>query len=165
MKISADKVVSIDYTLKDDDGDVVDSSEGQQPLQYLHGHGQIVPGLERELEGRENGDAFQVKVPPAQGYGDHDPEKVIHVPRSDLPADLDPQPGMRLVAEGPNDEQVPLWIVEVSAGDVTMDANHPLAGQTLHFDIQIRDVRDATDEEKTHGHAHEPGGGHGHSHE
>jgi FKBP-type peptidyl-prolyl cis-trans isomerase SlyD len=157
MKIARDSVVSIDYTLTDDKGEVLDSSKGQKPLDYLHGHGQIVPGLERELEGKQLGDSFKVDVAPKDGYGEHNPRRIVQVPRTELPSDLAPEIGMQLAAEGPDGEVVPLWITAVTDSQVTLDGNHPLAGQTLHFAIDIRGVREATKEELTHGHVHGPG--------
>lgn len=160
MKITANTVVSIDYTLTDDDGEIIDTSKGQAPLTYLHGHGQIVAGLERHLEGRESGDSLQADIAPADAYGEYDSGKVLRVPRGELPEDLTPEVGMRLLAEGPNGESVPLWVVEVSPSEVTLDGNHPLAGQTLHFAVDVREVRQATEEELEHGHVHGPGGEH-----
>ena len=160
MKIGADLVVSVDYTLKNDAGEILDTNQGHPPLQYLHGHGEIVPGLEQALEGKETGDSVQVKVDSADGYGPHDEGKIIRVPRAMLPDDLEPEIGMQLLAEGPKGEQFPLRIVELSPQEATLDGNHPLAGQTLHFDVSIRGVRAATEEELEHGHAHEPGHSH-----
>jgi FKBP-type peptidyl-prolyl cis-trans isomerase SlyD len=160
MKATKDSVVSIDYTLTNEAGEVLDTSNGGEPLDYLHGHGQIVPGLERELEGKRAGDSFQIKVSPADGYGDHDHRKVMTVPRKQLPKGLAPEVGMQLTAQGPNGEQIALWIVEVSDREIKVDANHPLAGQTLHFDVAVRSVREASEEELEHGHVHGEGGHH-----
>lgn len=158
MKIARNAIVSFDYTLTDDDGEVLDTSSGGEPLRYLHGYGQIVPGLERQLEGRMAGDSLQISVPPAEGYGEHDPAKVVTLPRANLPAGLEPEIGMQLAAEGPRGEHIPLWITDFSDDQVTVDANHPLAGRTLHFQIDVREVREATREELEHGHVHGPGG-------
>lgn len=159
MKIAADTVVTLEYTLTDDSGEVIDASDGE-PLEYLHGQGQLVPGLERQLEGHKAGETLAVDVLPAEGYGDHEPARVVQVERNELPADLDPEVGMELNTEGPNGEPITLWITDVSETEITLDGNHPLAGQTLHFNIEVRAVRAATEEELTHGHVHGPGHDH-----
>jgi FKBP-type peptidyl-prolyl cis-trans isomerase SlyD len=160
VKATADRVVSIDYTLTDDEGEVLDTSSGGEPLVYLHGRGQIVPGLERAIEGREAGESLEVEVAARDGYGDRDESKVMQMPRSELPKGLSPEVGMELAAEGPRGEVIPVWLTEVDDASVTLDANHPLAGQTLHFRVEIREVRAATSEELAHGHVHGPGGHH-----
>ena len=159
MKIGAGTVVAIDYTLTDDSGEVIDSSDGE-PLEYLHGSGQIVPGLERELEGRQAGESVKVKVAPADGYGDHDPNRIVEIERAELPEDLEPELGMELCTEGPEGEPIVMWITEVTDTNVTLDGNHPLAGQTLNFAIEVRSVRKATEDETSHGHVHGPGHDH-----
>jgi FKBP-type peptidyl-prolyl cis-trans isomerase SlyD len=159
MKIVENTVVTLEYVLKDDSGEILDSSDGE-PLEYLHGHGQLVPGLERELEGKTSGDSLNVKVPPEDAYGEHDPERVIEVERNELPEDLTPEIGMELSTEGPDGEPLTMWVTEVSDDTVILDGNHPLAGQTLHFSIEVRSVRAATEEELSHGHVH----GDGHEH-
>ncbi len=157
MKIANGSVVGIDYSLHLGDGRVVDASQPEDPLTYLHGEGQIVPGLESALEGLSVGDKKQVVVAPAQGYGEHDPRGVQEVPRGAFPAGFEPQVGMELTAEGQNGEAVPFAIREVKPDNVVIDLNHPLAGKTLHFDVTVREVRAATPEEVSHGHAHGPG--------
>lgn len=161
MKIASGSVVGIDYSLHLGDGQVIDASAPGEPLTYLHGEGQIVPGLESALEGMSAGDQKQVVVAPGEGYGEHDPRGVQEVPRAAFPSELDPQPGMELTAEGPNGEPVPFAVREVRSDAVVIDLNHPLAGKTLHFDVTVREVRAATPEEISHGHAH---GAHGHEH-
>jgi FKBP-type peptidyl-prolyl cis-trans isomerase SlyD len=161
MKIASGIVVGIDYSLHLGDGRVIDASDPGEPLTYLHGEGQIVPGLESALEGLAVGDQKQVVVAPGDGYGEHDPRGVQEVPRSAFPAEFDPQPGMELTAEGPDGEPVPFAVREVGLETVVIDLNHPLAGKTLHFDVTVRDVRAATPEEVEHGHAH---GAHAHDH-
>jgi FKBP-type peptidyl-prolyl cis-trans isomerase SlyD len=161
MKIANGTVVGIDYSLHLGDGQVVDASAPGDPLTYLHGEGQIVPGLESALEGLDVGESKKVVVAPAEGYGEHDPRGVQEVPRSAFPAGFDPKVGMELTAEGQDGQPVPFSIREVRPDDVVIDLNHPLAGKTLHFDVTVREVREATDEEKEHGHAHGPNG-HGH---
>lgn len=162
MRITRGMVVSIDYTLTDDDGEEIDSSEGNEPLMYLHGEGQIVEGLERELEGKKVGDEFSVDVPPELGYGEESGEAPIRVPRSALPKSPEPEVGMDLHAESPDGDEQTFWIVDVADDHVMVTADHPLAGLTLHFDVKVREVRPATEEELSHGHAHGPDGHHHH---
>jgi FKBP-type peptidyl-prolyl cis-trans isomerase SlyD len=160
MPISRDSVVTIHYTLKDDEGGLIDSSGSGEPLAYLHGHGNIVPGLERELTGKNAGDKVSVRVSPAEGYGEHDQRLIQSVPRRALRGIKDLQPGMHLHAqtqEGPRT----VTVTRIAGDMVTLDGNHPLAGKHLNFDIQIEDVRPATEEELAHGHVH---GAHGHHH-
>lgn len=161
MKIASGSVVGIDYSLHLGDGHVIDASEPGEPLTYLHGEGQIVPGLETALEGLAAGDRKQVVVAPADGYGEHDPRGVQEVPRDAFPTDFQPESGMQLTAQGEDGEPVPFLVREVRPQSVVIDLNHPLAGKTLHFDVTVRDVRAATEEEIAHGHAH---GHEGHSH-
>ena len=161
MKIANGSVVGIEYSLHLGDGEVIDSSAPEDPLTYLHGEGQIVPGLESALEGLAVGDTKHVVVAPAQGYGEHDPRGVQQVPKGAFPPGFDPKVGMELTAEGQNGEPVPFSIREVNPDSILIDLNHPLAGKTLHFDVTVREVRAATPEEISHGHAH---GEHGHEH-
>jgi FKBP-type peptidyl-prolyl cis-trans isomerase SlyD len=161
MKIANGHVVGIDYSLHLGDGHVVDASEPGEPLTYLHGEGQIVPGLESALEGLAVGDRKEVVVAPAEGYGEHDSRGLQEVPRAAFPADFEPKVGMELTAEGPSGEPVPFAIREVRPQTVLIDLNHPLAGKTLHFAVTVREVRAATEDERAHGHAHGP---HGHGH-
>ena len=156
--IQIDTVVSMHFTLTLDDGKRVDSSEGSEPLEYLHGHGNVVPGLEEEMTGRSVGDSFTVQVPAEHGYGEKDPEAIQNVPRSSFPDDLELNPGVKLVAEDEHGQAVPMTVVEVVGDEVTVDMNHPLAGKDLTFAIEVVGVRAATQEEIRHGHAHGPGG-------
>ncbi len=156
MAITRDSVVTIHYTLKDDAGEVIDSSASGEPLMYLHGHGNLIPGLERELTGREVGEELSVTVAPAEGYGEHDERLVQSVPRKALRGVKDVKAGMRLSThseEGPRS----VTVTEVSPESVTLDGNHPLAGKNLNFDVRIEGVRPATEEELAHGHVHGPG--------
>lgn len=159
MKIEKGTVVGIDYSLHLGDGLVIDASQPGDPLTYLHGEGQIVPGLESALDGLAVGDQRQVVVEPASGYGEHDPRGVQEVPRGVFPPGFEPQVGMSLTAEGRDGEPVPFSVREVRTESVLIDLNHPLAGKTLHFDVTVREVRTATPEEISHGHPHGP---HGH---
>jgi FKBP-type peptidyl-prolyl cis-trans isomerase SlyD len=162
MRIEARKVATIDYTLTDEDGEVLDSSEDDGPLLYLHGFGNIVPGLESALEGKSAGDQLSVTVAPEKGYGERDEALVQSIPRGQFPAG-DIKVGMRFSAESDEGARV-LTVVAVDAKEVTVDGNHPLAGQTLSFDVTVRSVRDATDDEIQHGHAHDPNDHHHHHH-
>lgn len=146
-------VVSIHYTLTDDDGTVIDSSSEDQPLVYLHGSNNIIPGLEKELVGKTSGASLKVSVTPDKGYGERSPEAVHVVPRSAFEGVEDIQPGMEFQTEGPQGVQM-IVVTEINDDEITIDANHPLAGQNLHFDVTIEAVRDATPEELDHGHAH-----------
>lgn len=156
MPIAQNSVVTIHYTLKDDAGELIDSSREGDPIAYLHGHGNLVPGLERELEGKSTGDTVNVSVTPEQGYGDYDKGLVQQVPRRALQGIPNVKVGMRLQAQTPQGPRA--VVVTRLAGDmVTIDGNHPLAGKNLNFDVEVTDVRDATEEELEHGHVHGPG--------
>jgi len=159
--IEKGKVVSIHYTLRNDAGEVLDSSGGREPLDYLHGSGNIVPGLEQSLLGRRVGAKFTVDVSPSLGFGERDPRGVQRVPRSSFPKDADVKAGERFTASGPDGEEMALWITEVEGDEVTVDFNHPLAGETLHFEVHVTGVRAASKDEIAHGHPHGP---HGHHH-
>ena len=159
MRVAKNMVVSIDYTLTGADGTVLDSSSGQEPLAYIHGTGSIIPGLEDALEGKSAGDALKVSVPPEKGYGLRDDKLLQQVPRRMF--DMEGlAPGMRFHAESDHGVRV-VTVAAVDGDTVTVDANHPLAGQTLSFDVKVMDVREATEEELSHGHVH---GAHGHHH-
>jgi FKBP-type peptidyl-prolyl cis-trans isomerase SlyD len=150
----ADNVaVTIEYTLRDDAGNVLDSSRGRAPMVYLHGHGNLIPGLERELAGQPAGAQLQVSIDPVDAYGEHDPEKVQQVPRSAFAGIDTIETGMQFQADGPGGRTV-VTVSAVEADTVTVDANHPLAGMTLHFEVQIEALRAASEEEIAHGHIH-----------
>lgn len=159
MRIGKHTVVSIDYTLTGKDGTVLDSSKGQEPLAYLHGTGSIIPGLEDALEGKGKGDTLKVSVPPEKGYGLRDDKLLQQVPRRMFDMQ-ELEPGMRFHAESDHGVRV-VTITAVEGDTVTVDANHPLAGETLTFDVTVMEVRAATEEELAHGHVH---GAHGHHH-
>ena len=156
--VGKDTVVTFHYTLKNKDGEVLDTSEGSTPLVYLHGYSQIVPGLEDALVGKTSGVSLQVTVNPAEGYGERRDEMVITLPRTqgNLPEDIEVDFIVELVS--PEGDELPARVVKLTETDITLDANHPLAGETLFFDIQLTDVRVATAEELSHGHVHGPGG-------
>jgi FKBP-type peptidyl-prolyl cis-trans isomerase SlyD len=148
------KVVLIHYTLRNDAGDVLDTSEGMQPLPYLQGVGNIVPGLERQMVGHAAGDSFECEVSPEEGYGERMGDGPQHLPRTDFPDDVPIQAGIQFWAETPEGEKFPIWVTGVEDDKVIVDQNHPLAGEVLHFAIDVVEVRDATDEETEHGHPH-----------
>ena len=159
MQIAERTVASVHYTLTDDAGVVIDSSQGAEPLTYLHGVGGIVPGLEKAMEGRSPGDRFDVVVAPEDGYGTPNEMLVQVVPREAFQGVDSIEPGMQFQAQTPQGA-ISVAVTKVEDGMVTVDGNHPLAGQTLHFAIEIVDVRDASVEEVVHGHVHGAGGHH-----
>lgn len=163
--VSDGVVVAIHYTLKNDAGETLDSSAGGDPLEYLHGAGNIVPGLESALTGKKLGERFNVVVAPEDGYGERDPRGVQRVPKDSFPEGVELQPGMAFFADGPDGEPVQVWIAALEADRVVIDLNHPLAGTTLYFDVEISALRGASAEELAHGHPHGPGGHHHHGHE
>ncbi|HIX60808.1 MAG TPA: peptidylprolyl isomerase [Candidatus Halomonas stercoripullorum] len=157
MQIAQNSVVAFHYTLTNDAGEVLDSSEGRQPLTYLHGAGNIIPGLERQLEGRAAGDKLNVAVSPEEGYGEVQPQLVQEVPRDAFQGVDNVEPGMQFQADtqgGP----LMVTVTKVENDTVTVDGNHPLAGQKLNFDVEITTVRAASEEEVQHGHVHGEGG-------
>lgn len=160
MNVEQGKVVSIDYTLKNSNGEILDTSEGREPLPYLHGAGNIIPGLEAALDGKSTGDQLTAVIEPEHGYGHRDEAQVGKVARNDLQGIGEISIGTQLQAETPEGPRIVL-VTDMDEESVTIDANHPLAGETLHFDVTVNNIRDATPEEMKHGHAHEPGG---HSH-
>ena len=157
MIAEKDKVVFFDYTLKDSEGNVLDSSEGAAPMPYLHGAQNIVPGLEAELEGKSAGDKFVAVIEPEQAYGVHNDDLIDKVPREDFEGIENLEVGLQLEAETPDGTRI-VRVAEVEEDMVTIDANHPLAGETLHFDVTVTEVREATAEELEHGHVHGGGG-------
>lgn len=163
MQIANRTVVTIEYTLTDDGGEVLDTSDGREPLKYLHGAGNIIPGLESALEGKQAGDELKIDVAPENAYGERDEELVQDVPRKNFPVE-DIAIGMRFHAQG-KDSSTMVTVVNVTNDVVRVDANHPLAGETLSFAVKVVDVRDATLEELKHGHVHGPGDHHHHGHD
>jgi FKBP-type peptidyl-prolyl cis-trans isomerase SlyD len=158
-KIAANKVVTVSYTLRDDDGEIIDSSDEGNPLVYLHGASNIVPGLEDELAGAAQGDSIKATIPPEKGYGPRIGE-AQEVPRKLFPADAELAAGMQVMAHDDEGRQIPFFITGIGEETVTVDPNHPLAGETLHFDVKIEALRDATEEEVAHGHPHGEGSHH-----
>ncbi len=154
MVVENDTVVTIAYTLKDADGSVLDASGDGEGLSYLHGHQNIVPGLESALAGKAVGDELNAEVAPEEGYGERREDLVFAVPRDRMPADTELEPGMQFRAQGEEGQEMVVTLVEVGENEVQMDGNHPLAGQTLFFDVAVQDIRAATAEEISHGHVH-----------
>jgi FKBP-type peptidyl-prolyl cis-trans isomerase SlyD len=161
MQVEKDRVVSIEYVLKDDDGKVLDQSGGRGPLEYLHGHGNIIDGLENVLAGKSAGDSFEATVEPVDGYGVRDDARVFEVPKSELGPQVTPQKGMVLTMTAPSGTRIPVTVVKVKLDSVVLDGNHQLAGKRLHFTGSVSAVRKATKDELAHRHAH---GAHGHGH-
>jgi len=153
MQIANDKVVSIHYTLKDNDGKILDSSEGKDPLKYIQGKQNIIPGLENAMEGKSVGDKFNVKVEPNEGYGERNDQMVVSIPRTSFGEITDINPGMQFQLNSQNGPVV-VTVVETDDENVKVDANHPLAGVELNFDVEVMDIREATTEELDHGHVH-----------
>ncbi len=153
MKIADQTVVSFQYLLSNDQKEALDSSTPEDPLVYLHGTGELIAGLEKALAGKAAGDEFSIAIDPADGYGDEDPNLIQQV-HTDEFNDVEVKEGMQLQGKDPDGNFLQIRIEKVEGDQVTVNMNHPLAGQTLHFDIKIEDVRTATPEEIEHGHAH-----------
>lgn len=160
LMIGKNSVVSIHYTLKNEDGDVMDSSEGKPPLQYLHGNNNLIQGLEDELSGKTSGAKFDTTIPPENAYGERR-DDFIQVINKDMFQGVESiEPGMTFVAQGEGGAQRQVRVTEVEGDDVTIDANHPMAGMTLHFEVEVVDVREGTEQEIEHGHVHQDGADH-----
>jgi FKBP-type peptidyl-prolyl cis-trans isomerase SlyD len=155
MEISKNKVAGIHYTLRDNTGTIIDTSDGREPLYYLHGAGNLIIGMEEGLEGKTIGDKFQLKISPAKGYGEKDPSMTQKVPRSAF-GNQEVKQGMKFQT----DRGAVVTVTDVGLDSVTVDANHPLAGVELNFAVEVMEVRNATQEELEHGHVHGPGGHH-----
>jgi len=159
MKIADNKVVQMHYKLTDDKNTVLDSSEGREPLSYIHGSGNIIIGLEKQLSGKEEGDKINAVVSPTEGYGERDDKLTQVVPKSGFQGDEEMKVGMQ-VQIGTEQGNAIASVTKIEGEDITLDMNHPLAGVTLNFDVEVVSVRDATKEELDHGHVHGPGGHH-----
>ena len=160
MPIAAQKAVSIDYTLTNDAGEVIDSSSGGAPLVYLHGAGNIIPGLEKALEGKDVGDELSVSIEPEDAYGEFSAELISTLSRSMFEGVDQLEVGMQFHASGPDGSMQIVTIRDLDGDDVTVDGNHPLAGQRLNFKVKVIKIRDASQEELAHGHIHGEGGHH-----
>jgi FKBP-type peptidyl-prolyl cis-trans isomerase SlyD len=159
MQIEDNAVVTFHYTLTNDQGELIESSKESAPLAYIHGQGRIISGLETALEGRQSGDKFNVRLDPSDAYGERTDELVQTMPRSAFvdADDLDVGMAFRALSEG---GETIVHVVNIEGDQVTVDGNHPLAGQALNFDVEVEDVRQATEEELSHGHVHGPQGAH-----
>lgn len=153
MTVTKNRVVSIDYNLKDSDGELIDSSPSGEPLVYLHGNNNIIQGLEKQLEGKSAGDQVVCVIAPTEAYGERDESLVFKVGKNEFGPDAEVEVGMQFEAHGEEGTQI-VTVVDVDQNEVTVDANHPLAGEELHFSVKIVDIREATDEELAHGHIH-----------
>jgi FKBP-type peptidyl-prolyl cis-trans isomerase SlyD len=160
VHIAEQSVVSIHYTLTNDAGETLDTSDGREPLVYLHGAQNIIPGLENELTGKSVGDSFDVTIQPEEAYGTVNPELVQTVPHSAFEGVEKVEPGMQFQARGDDGETQVITVTEVADSGVTVDGHHPLAGQVLNFSVRVDEIREATEEEIEHGHVHGPGGHH-----
>ena len=160
MQIEANSVVTLQYTLKDNEGNIIDKSDDGSFL-YLHGAMNIIPGLENALTGKAAGDALQVSVTPEEGYGVKDPERIQEVPKEMFEGSEEIAVGTQFHAQSPDGQAVVVTVVEVKDDVVVIDGNHALAGIDLNFDVKVMDVRAASEEEISHGHVH---GEHGHNH-
>ena len=150
MTVTKNSVVGIEYTLTDDNKQTLDSSVGAGPLEYLHGHNNIIPGLEKQLDGKSVGDEFTASVPPAEAYGERMDNLIVEVKRDQFPDDVEIKEGMQFEAGDPNGSRI-VTVTAVSGDSVTVDANHPLAGENLNFAVKVVSIREATDEEKANG--------------
>jgi len=160
--IKEKSVVSLSYCLKNSAGEELDRAGNKDPLTYLHGTGQIVPGLEKALEGSLVGDKKEVVLTPPEAYGEISPEMRMKIARSQFPPDREIEPGMMFRADMGGGQEATFRVTAVEGDDVQVDGNHPLAGQTLHFSVEVLSIREASQEELDHGHAHGPGGAHSH---
>jgi FKBP-type peptidyl-prolyl cis-trans isomerase SlyD len=160
MQVEKNAVVTIDYTLTGPDGQTIDTSVGKQPLPYLHGAGNLIPGLEKALEGKQPGDQLKVTIAPEEAYGVRDDSLIQSVPKTAFQGVPDIKPGMQFRSQSPQGVQTVVTVTKVEGDTVTVDANHQLAGVPLTFDVSIKDVRKASQEELAHGHVHGPGGHH-----
>lgn len=159
LKVEDGQVVSLSYTLQVD-GEILDASDGQEPLEFLQGAGNIIPGLEQELYGMAIGESKKVIVQPDEGYGELDPEAFIEVPKEQFPETIPLEIGIEIQVTNQDGQPMSARIDSVSDEAIKLDFNHPLAGKELHFDVKVIGLREATDEENEHGHVH--GGGHSH---
>ncbi len=161
MQIAKNRVVTLAYTLKDNDDNIIDQSEDGS-FCYLHGASNIIPGLEDALTGKMAGDELSVSIPPEEAYGVRDAAREQEVPRSAFPPEQEIEVGMQFHAQGPEGQAIMVTISKVEDDTITVDGNHPLASVHLNFDVKVMDIRDASPEELEHGHVHGP---HGHHHD
>jgi len=157
MQIAKETVVSLNYTLKNSEGELLDTSEGRAPLVYLHGVGGLIPGLEKELDGKVKGDKIVAIIAPEDAYGSRRDDLLKQVSKDGFQGEEEMKEGMQVQLDTEHGPAIAV-ITKIDGNDVTLDLNHPLADMTLHFDVQIEDVREATADEISHGHVHGPGG-------
>jgi FKBP-type peptidyl-prolyl cis-trans isomerase SlyD len=156
MTIESGKVVALAYVLKDSAGTILDQADSNSPFEYLHGMGQVVPGLEKALTGLARGDVRAIHVPAHDGYGLVEPDLILTLQRDRFPDPANLKVGMQFQAQSPEGDALWFTIKTVGFQDIEVDGNHPLAGQDLYFDVEVLGVRDASPEERAHGHAHGP---------
>jgi len=161
MKIAKDKVVGINYTLTNDQKEVIDQSSKEAPLYFLQGHRNIIVGLEKAIEGMSAGETLKVSITPEEAYGMKRDDLLQSFPKDTVPGIDDVAIGTAFQAETPDGQPILFYLKEIKGDTVIMDANHPLAGENLHFDVEVLEVREATETELAHGHVH---GEHGHKH-
>ena len=159
--IKKGSVVNLSYILKDETGEILDQSTSGRPFYYLHGFGNIIPGLEQGLEGLSIGNKKSIQVEPHLGYGERDENLVMRVPLHQFPKDVTLELGMQFQSQGPAQEPVIFEVVELADDSAVVDGNHPMAGRNLNFDVEVLEIREASTEELSHGHVHGP---HGHHH-
>ena len=157
MNIEKDSVVTMHYALKNDKGEDLGSSQGHEPMAYIHGHDNLVPGLEKELTSKKTGDKISAVVSPEEGYGVRKEDGIKKIDKDRFEGDEEISVGMQIQIDMEGELSV-ATVTDIGKKEITLDLNHPLAGVTLHFEIEIIDVRDATEEELSHGHVHGPGG-------
>lgn len=160
MTVEKDKVVSVFYTLTDDQGNVLDSNEGQEALEFIQGHGMMIPGFEKALEGATEGQKLSFSVSAADGYGEANEDYIIEVPRTAFPEDEEVQVGWQVTGTTPDGQMQAFRVLEVFGETIKLDANHPLAGQNLNFAVEVKSLREATEQELSHGHVHADGHDH-----
>ena len=160
MTVAKDKVVSVIYTLTDDQGALLDTNKGQEALDFIQGHGMMIPGFEKALEGATEGQTLSFTVSPAEGYGESNDDFIIEVPRTAFPADEEVQVGWQVTGTTPDGQMQAFRVLAVSDETIKLDANHPLAGKNLNFEVEVVGLRDATEQELAHGHVHADGHDH-----
>jgi FKBP-type peptidyl-prolyl cis-trans isomerase SlyD len=151
------KVAKLAFKLTDDDGDTIDEATAEDPISYLHGAGNLVPGLEAALQGKGAGATVKITVPPEEGYGPREPFEPQPIPREHFPDEVELEVAMPFVVEADDGEELELFVAAIGDEEVYVDINHPLAGLNLHFDVTVLEVRDSTADEREHGHPHDEG--------
>ena len=160
MQLTKNKVAVLNFTLKNKDGEIIDETN-DGTFAYLHGARNLILGLENALENKQAGNKISVVIEPKDAYGEHNQEKVERVPLDMFPPEVEIKEGMQFDSESADGEPIVVTVIEIDAGEVVVDGNHPMAGVELHFDVELVEVREATAQELEHGHVHGP---HGHDH-